>query len=101
MTYELAKELQEAGFVQKEPLMYPPYKSGDDTSQTPGVYIPTLSELIEACGGYKGHFKLIHIDGGWCAAKGRDDSEGYTINLPTPEEAVARLWLALNTNPSL
>jgi len=55
MNYEIAKKLKEKGFPQKEPLtnvssvFIPAGKllTGDEFA-----YIPTLSELIEACGGY-------------------------------------------------
>ncbi len=53
---------------------------------------PTLEELIEACD--TEFYRLHRIDGGhWVA----DDVNGkYEEIAPTPTEAVARLWRALN-----
>ena len=98
MNYELAKQLQEAGFPCK-------YIIGElNDERTSNKYFPTLSELIEACGKF-GLFSLF---------KKLDDSEptevywlahnwGYgtypklTESIGySPEEAVARLWLSLN-----
>jgi hypothetical protein len=59
------------------------------------VYVPTLSELIEAC---DDQFRLLERHNSpaapWTA---------HTLHVGpaignTPEEAVARLWLALNEN---
>ena len=112
MTYELAKKLKDAGFPQKGFLGYPLYHSGDDTSQMEGIAIPTLSELIEACGGkfenlMKGcemkngeEYRYPEQVGKWfCNAVGNEAN--YTIHFresegATPEEAVANLWLTLN-----
>ena len=60
ISYELAKELKDAGFPQKESgtphtrhvcekhqYKYPTFSCGECDI----VYAPTLSELIEACGG--------------------------------------------------
>ena len=100
MNYKLAKQLKDAGFPQsfseeggsvmdKEALE----KKGEFESleDKHWVYIPTLSELIEACGeGMK--FELIRAQAGWCAK-----TRGIMIlNQETPQEAVAKLWLKLN-----
>lgn len=74
------------------------------------VYIPTLSELIEACGKWfdsleyakKGtevpsNTEWLERDGRWVAVA--SDADGITIEDKaghTPEEAVSKLWLALN-----
>lgn len=99
MKPELAKQLKDAGFPQP-PKPPPEYASlawhGD-------VYIPTLSELIEACG----ELPIIFKSGGrWFAAtwEGKFFGDHYIdgrleYNLQesdTPEEAVAHLWLELN-----
>ena len=85
MTYELAKELMDAGFPQKS------MNVGSPAEYTPeGAYIPTLSELIEACGELD--FHLQHFVGAdWGAWGGLKVGHG-----PNPEEAAARLWLALH-----
>lgn len=101
MNYELAKELQEAGF---------PYFHFEEFCKATGCHLkdgigrkedvhkPTLSELIEACGeDFSGLWKK---KGGWVASSRFIVDEGIANNQEwigsTPEEAVARLWLALN-----
>lgn len=85
MNYELAKQLKEEGF---------PFDK-DVIEWEPG-YIPTLSELIEACG--DGFHGLWVIQDEWEAFSELDN--GYIVGKngegKTPEEAVAKLWLALN-----
>jgi hypothetical protein len=59
------------------------------------VYVPTLEELIEACGS---GFELERLDlqtkpTAWMAKTSFGRGEGST-----PLEAVARLWLALNAS---
>ena len=96
MNYELAKELKDAGFRQKDENCY------NNRLSNP-VYAPTLSELIEACGE-----KIAVFQDGtmWTAGKINtittnglmffDAIFSCTVLASTPEEAVARLWLALN-----
>lgn len=125
MNYELAKQLKEAGFPQKDYIrsVCPhnnTYLYSLMDGHTPlhlceekSVYIPTLEELIEACGdNFSG---LNHKDTwnppldypekwrayGWSnpiqkppANKGMEFSlSGYG---QTPEEAVANLYIELN-----
>lgn len=115
ISYELAKELKEAGFVFKP-------SSGVGCVHSPKICIfeddertylfPTLSELIEACVKIEGTF---HLNLGanyapkgvpWVAGSRRqivanahplpeDKNLEYGFGV-TPEEAVARLWLALS-----
>lgn len=99
MNYELAKQLKDAGFPQNpdnHELHTPDCEGWDGpsncTKETRAV-VPTLEELLAAC---RKPTTLISIEemagDGWCArAIGRDS---YTA--PTPTEAVANLWLALN-----
>ena len=88
MDYELAKALKDAGFPQ----------SGDSQLWFSDVYIPTLSEIIEACGEDFGSLtKVVYdsVDKWEC----RDRTGYIEIVEHTPEEAVAKLWLELsNTN---
>jgi hypothetical protein len=86
MKYELAKELEDAGYPQTDPLT-PTFMTNGSTFW---LKFPTLSELIEACGrGYR----LYCMNAGFAiAVEGSQPSTFY----PTPEEAVARLWLDLN-----
>ena len=79
---ELAKELMEAGFSGKEEK----------------IYMPTLSELIEACG--EEFYQLRKVDKtnndfGWIVHT-RNDVAGFSGYGDTPEEAVTRCWLELN-----
>lgn len=97
ITYELAKQLKDAGFPQLA--TYEGKGEHWAPSNKPDIcYFPTLSELIEACGD---EFSSLyrHGDlGSWQATGYKlkedvqygKDGEGFT-----PEEAVAKLWLAL------
>ena len=105
MNYELAKELKDAGFPQRENqegvTNYICCATGsemhDRCSTCP--YAPTLEELIEACGkdfhglwngGTEGRWDSWSADS-WL--DGQRNNEEYGT---TPTEAVARLWLVLN-----
>lgn len=98
MDYKLAKQLKDAGYPQG-------YNSKYDTGSggAPGsdIRIPTLSELILACGdGFRylgrvpGAKSMEWFSSGWNT---EDTShmiyDGYGN---TPEESIAGLWLALN-----
>ena len=105
MEYELAKELKDAGFPQMQTIVdFDANKTeigGTGSSKIVGkelVYIPTLEELIEACGD---RFAMIGRDGNYWYARADEpcnecwfcEPNGDGLN---PAEAVARLWLALN-----
>lgn len=104
ISYELAKELKDAGFPQHGgELDIPPVKKyvvpNNDGTFIPNssAYVPTLEELIEACGTeFVG--ALIHFNGEWQSVCGTDmeNFEKTSYRGSTPAEAVARLWLALN-----
>ena len=93
MKYKLLKELEDAGF--------PKGKNWDcfrdEAMNKKGAYVPTLEELIEACGdGFDSLDRMHHHDTGKVA--------GWVCNLytrkvirilKTKEEAVAELWLTL------
>jgi hypothetical protein len=91
LSYELAKALQDAGFPQ----------SGSGTRVAPPdvlvarrddfAYVPTLEELIEACGDA---FFAVEKAATWRAQSATAPVLVYRGNTPT--EAVARLWLGLN-----
>jgi hypothetical protein len=100
MTYELAKELKDAGF---------PFKTTNfganehikhafflDEPYGLGYIPPTLSELIEACGdGFKKLWR--HSNGKWTAHSGtKTQANSFQKGGETAETAVAKLWLALN-----
>lgn len=102
MTYELAKELKDAGFPQDKRFPLDEHTIEDLKKRSfEEVHFPELSELIEACGEQFGG--LIRLrDGTWNAATPVIISEiGYhnpqtECGGSTPEEAVAKLYLALN-----
>ena len=86
MNYELAKELKDAGFPM-------PTILGQ-------AYKPDLSQLMEACGNDDRGFSLSRILGQWTAQTPKGEIEDWEQKVgkgSTPEEAVARLWLSLNT----
>lgn len=95
ITYELAKELKDAGFPQPEGhkdyrgLFLNSDNEIDSRWESDAVYVPTLEELIEACGDFK--FTLVHAQDGWYA-----ETRGTSSTGTTSADAVARLWLALN-----
>ena len=122
MTYELAKELEEAGFPQNIgvgdsffglPISITRMRINDahpvtvhlgniegyDISKDVDCKIPTLSELIAACGeGFgalarNGQFIKYTVLSTQFVAWGRE--KVYQGGGVTPEEAVARLWLAI------
>jgi hypothetical protein len=102
MDYDLCKKLKDAGF---------PQKTGEYASnasncncKTRGLvtschvaYIPTLSELIEACGN---RLTILENWGdGWSAYEEEMDLLGIETKGKTLEEAVALLYLAIHTPP--
>jgi len=97
MSLELAIELQKAGFTRTFNGNAGIEVMVSSDAYTGLVYLPTLEELIEACG--NGDFVLSKRDDDlWCATTDRYESictdevgEGKT-----PTEAVARLWLVIN-----
>ncbi len=118
ITFELAKQLKDTGLPQDlndsfydSNNGYVGIKSGregytddaeltlyDDSFWRGGdatVSIPTLNELIEACG--ERFWRLEKFGDIWQCSAFTDDKESSThMNGSTPEEAVARLWLELN-----
>lgn len=117
MDYKLAKELKEAGYPQKglwgiaffpekscwthskvkytrkEHYRTFPWKSAANFFKSPyePIVKPTLSELIESCGDK--FFQLTRSDEKlWSAS----DIHHYRYDYHSPDEAVAKLWLALN-----
>ena len=119
ISYKLAKQLKDAGFPQKDNIYSMAYGKKDrariysvididEGGDCIDCIVPTLSELIEACGnGFYGLRKWTLLDkngdeekDGWQAMDNfHDDKEHYdeigTCQGKTPEEAVARLYLKL------
>ena len=107
MNYELAKQLQDAGFPQSAPLE--PYcldcknwkkeRCLLEGHNTDYIKVPTLSELIEACGERFGSLVQTNMrDKNWMAVWESEPLEEEYIYGQIPEEAVAKLWLELNKN---
>ena len=104
MKYETAKQLKDAGWPQVGPLHHDinPNELADSNSLE-SVDEPTLSELIEACGD---EVVLEHVNSEglhpWTAGTfiDHDGEIEKAFTAETPEEAVAKLWLALHTSTS-
>jgi hypothetical protein len=110
MLLTTAKELKDAGFPNIQDVQHRQgrefvtpdgrvsvYSLGQ-IAPTEDWFIPTLTELIEACEKKNGcdHFILEHSQLGWFATIETHDKQTYSGSCqPTAEEAVARLWLAL------
>lgn len=121
MNYELAKQLKDAGFPQPEEPTTGNFGSwtlqkthgkafSSDGLRTlilfPGmnywrelVYIPTLSELMEACSPKTAdEFNICWAKGIWSAMIHEVGYRNIDLSVEgnTPEEAVKKLWLELN-----
>lgn len=93
MNYELAKELKDAGFPQGQHNLSC-YDNGCYESIGQAC-VPSLAELIEACGeGFKVLCRKSKNE--WIAQEVEEELRVVNGVGPTPEVAVARLWLALN-----
>lgn len=107
MDYELSKKLKDAGFPfkrieggmccdNKEVVDFNP--TGDQEIGPEHFFLPTLEELINACGeNFVGLLKYGDI---W-RCQGNDEPKnapdwGYSMAGKTPSEAVAEFWLAIN-----
>lgn len=110
MTYELAKQLKEAGFQCGHTMdmdsgtwcTHCPYDRAQANSGFEDMCFPTLSELIAACGDRFSSMDAMHYLGKISTWRVREEKQyhGGRDNLltigETPEEAVANLWLLLN-----
>lgn len=103
MNYELVKKLKDAGFPQEGFGMWWDGKVFTTKDIYSDLYLPTLSELIEACGENFISLDLVNKrdDYKWeacckyCCCNEHGEGRHY-IGGKTPEEAVANLWLAIN-----
>jgi len=93
MNYELAKQLKKAGFPQ--PTLVNPITGvvGREVLER-RPYEPTLSELIDTCG--DNFVALSKMGEDWYCAENGVPVRLIANESKTPEEAVAKLWLALN-----
>ena len=88
MTYELLKQLKDAGFPQNNH-----YYCREDGIIS-DVCIPTLSKLIEACGD---RFEYVRrCEDGEFVAGTYIEAKPLEKGGSTPEEAVIKLWLEIN-----
>ena len=104
MTYQLAKQLKDAGFKQSGNgyILEPANRLiNEQEAAKEQCYAPTLSELIEACG--DNFYDLVHRVSKVSKKMEWVASVSYGMEKPpelgwgaTPEEAVAKLWFALN-----
>lgn len=105
MNYELAKKLKEKGFPQKLGTSWICQHEHDNpkghkvTEDCDKCYLPTLSELIDACGfnfyalSKRYYEKLTYL---WYAETSYGIEKEPEIGTgKTPEEAVAHLYLAI------
>jgi len=101
MTFELATQLEEAGFGCTAHCQYQMF----DHPELGPVFrhVPTLSELIEACG--DNFYELrkrgfgVPPEETWVSQTSYGMVKEPEITCgKTPAEAVARLWLALNAS---
>ena len=99
MNYELAKELKDAGFPMPNRVRFDALGMVDLRGKDE-VFIPTLEELIEACGNrlnqisnlqYEESGKKVYKGRGWVVS-----GDGKMVIADIFEEAVANLWLELN-----
>lgn len=94
MKPELAKQLKDAGFPQKEDCGHCEYTWLNEN------WVPTLSELIEVCVemDHEKTFNLENIKDNalWWAEMRHFGIIIAQTKGSDPEEAVAKLWLALN-----
>lgn len=102
ISYKLARELKDSGFSQKGNgrfIFSTGYILPQGADSELAVYIPTLSELIKACGN-RFNYLLQKKECVWLAnSYFEDDMEVFGKENgfgKTPEEAVANLWVVLN-----
>lgn len=109
MEYELAKKLRDAGFPQRRgingnPLICPHGGYGThEATCVDAVVVPTLSELIEACGEkFRGlilhtNFNRDNSAAPWQAKPNRHKVPKSVRSQrgKTAKEAVAKLWLTI------
>jgi len=108
MPYELAKQLKDAGFPQDRKRGWFVFRDPKAPDAHFQAYIPTLSELIEACGDDFVRLTRYTYSGGkigWYASpkaflgfqQVAPEEHLADFHGSTPEEAVAHLFLALHS----
>ena len=99
ISYESAKELADAGFPQRGNGSWVGSPAKLLWRSKDRVYAPTLEELIDGCGD---DFSNLHTlrDDEWRAeaiVRYGNELRGVIRTGKSPEDAIARVWLALNT----
>jgi hypothetical protein len=101
MNYELARQLKDAGFPQGGKGIWALPPDSIVAHYSDRVYVPSLEELIAACPRTtnNGLFSISYVTQEYWVA----GFEKYGLLVPecwgsTPAEAVARLWLILNSS---
>jgi len=92
VNYKLAKQLKDAGFSQKPKSEFPLWLAVKGKEP---VQVPSLSELIEACGCWID----LHVRskmGSQARALNHFSKFKKWVGGKTSKEAVAKLWLELN-----
>ncbi len=93
MDDNLAKELQAAGFPGGTESLLESSEDNGNRSSWNGIYVPTLSMLIEQCGDQL----FLSCSKNDCVALRYVNGVKYQGFGATPSEAIARLWLSLNS----
>lgn len=104
MTYETAKKLKDAGY-EFTSIEQTEYRQSIENTD---FRVPTLSELIEACGDRFGGlnryplapvYERFECFSEWIFEIRKESNEHeFVVYGKTPEEAVANLYLALKSN---
>jgi hypothetical protein len=92
MEYELAKKLKDSGFPQTFTGECGSGCNVSNEENTDFVYCPTLSELIEEVKKHRLKITINGFENHWSAHCSTTESASGS----SPEEAVSKLWLALN-----
>ncbi len=102
LSYGTARSLKDAGYPQPESIaecahtnLLGPFEgitTDEDLPEADLSYSPTLEELIAGCGERFGHLRRL-VEGVYQAVSA-DNKQAAEAK--TPEEAVARLYIALN-----
>lgn len=104
MKYELLKRLKDSGFplqrvaivsgreiALKRPAVV--FSLSASTTEAGIYYVPSLSDLVEACGSYL--MNMFRVDGGWaCNQHQAPDEPASEAHGATLDDALAELWLS-------
>lgn len=105
ISQQRAQELKDAGFPQREVVMHQVLRTKNERAAA--VYMPTLEELIDACGNtfraITKHYGQIgatnHVTPWYSAETYLMANNAVGPTGPTPTDAAAGLWLELHKKP--